>query len=94
PIGVDPALGGWAPRLDDRLRVPGQPLYVAGNAAGVCDLATALAEGRLAGLAAAQALGLVSDDEFAVATERERHALAGRFAARRRLEPTFVQTYR
>jgi hypothetical protein len=27
-------------------------------------------------------------------TERDRAALAGRFVARRRMEPTFVQTFR
>ncbi|HEU0116561.1 MAG TPA: FAD-dependent oxidoreductase [Thermomicrobiales bacterium] len=94
PIGVDAALGGWMPRIDDRLQVPDRPLFVAGNAAGICDLATALAEGRLAGLAAALRLGLLSETGFASATERERSALVGRFEARRRLEPTFVQTYR
>ncbi len=94
PIGVDSALGGWTPRVDDRLQMPGRPLFVAGNAAGICDLATALAEGRLAGLAAATALGLLPDAQFTAATEGERAMLAGRFEARRRLDPAFVQTFR
>jgi pyruvate/2-oxoglutarate dehydrogenase complex dihydrolipoamide dehydrogenase (E3) component len=94
PIGVDSALGGWTPQVDERLQVADRPLFVAGNAAGICDLATTLAEGRLAGLAAARALDLLADDRFLALTERERAALAGRYVARRRMEPTFVQTFR
>src|SRR4029079_15803998 len=94
PIGVDSALGGWAAPVGERMEEADRALFVAGNAAGICDLATTLAEGRLAGLAAARALDLLADDRFLALTERERAALAGRYVARRRRETTVVQPFR
>ncbi|MGD9146990.1 MAG: FAD-dependent oxidoreductase [Anaerolineae bacterium] len=50
-------LGGWIPvhNKDMQTSLPG--LYVAGDAAGIEEASTAMEQGRLAGLAAAQALG-------------------------------------
>jgi thioredoxin reductase len=58
-------LGGHVPLRDQNLRssVPG--IIVAGDAGGVCDVATAIAEGQFAGLSAAAALGLLTNDALA-----------------------------
>jgi sarcosine oxidase subunit alpha len=58
--GYSPALGGLVPLRDGDLRTSVPGIFVAGDAAGTCDVATALAEGNFAGLSAAAALGLVS----------------------------------
>ena len=39
-------------------------LYVAGDVAGIEEASTAMEEGRLAGLAAAESLGYISGSEF------------------------------
>lgn len=58
-----PALGGWMPLHDENMEstVPG--LYVAGDTAGVEEANTAIDEGRLAGVAIAQSLGLLGQAE-------------------------------
>lgn len=55
--------GGWVPThtADMESTCPG--IYVAGDTTGVEEANTALEEGRLAGVAAAQALGHMKDDE-------------------------------
>jgi sarcosine oxidase, subunit alpha len=57
--GYFAALGGLVPLRDDDLRSSVHGLFIAGDAAGVCDVATAVAEGRFAGRSAAASLGLV-----------------------------------
>jgi len=54
-----PELGGWMPlhNADMETSVPG--IYVAGDTAGVEEANTAIDEGRLAGVAIAQSLGLL-----------------------------------
>ena len=93
PIAVDPALGGWVPVVDDLQQVDGTPWFVAGNAAGRCDIAVALAEGHVAGLAAAGSLGLADPAAVDAAAAERDSLLAGRRAARRRAGERFVQTY-
>jgi sarcosine oxidase subunit alpha len=68
PLAFNPALGGLVPIVDDRQesRIPG--LFVSGDAAGVGSVSAAIAEGTLAGVAAAASLALVDDE--AVATAR------------------------
>lgn len=63
--GYSPALGGIIPLRNDHVRssVPG--ILVAGDAAGIGDLATVLAEGTFAGASAAQSLGVVSAESLA-----------------------------
>lgn len=92
--GFDPSCGGHAPTLDDRLGSSLPGLLVAGDAAGPTDPATALAEGRLAGLSAASLLGLLPDAELAAAQAAFAAVAGDRLAARRRLAPTYVQPYR
>ena len=58
-----PELGGWMPlhNGDMESSVPG--IYVAGDTAGVEEANTAIDEGRLAGVAIAQSLGLLASEE-------------------------------
>ena len=57
----DRSLGGFVPVRDVNLRTSNERIYVAGEMAGACDLGVSVAEGRIAGLAAAASLGLASD---------------------------------
>jgi thioredoxin reductase len=78
--GYDATLGGIVPLRDARLRTRVPGILVAGDGAGICDVATATAEGRLAGLSAAAALGLIAEDKLDsaaavyAATSRDRAA--------------------
>jgi len=58
-----PALGGWVPAHDEDLQTSLPGIYVAGDLAGIEEASTAMEEGRLAGLAAAEALGHLSPEE-------------------------------
>ena len=55
-----PALGGWVPVHDENMESSLQGIYVAGDLAGIEEASTAMEEGRLAGLSAAEALGHLS----------------------------------
>lgn len=59
----DPILGGWAPLHDENMESSCEGIYVVGDVTGVEEANTALEEGRLAGIAAAEALGKVSAEE-------------------------------
>jgi len=89
-VGFEPLLGGHVPALDDRLRTTTPAIFVAGDAAGPADPTTALAEGRLAGLAAAATVGLAAP-ALAEAETALARAAAARLAARRRLGSVAVQ---
>jgi pyruvate/2-oxoglutarate dehydrogenase complex dihydrolipoamide dehydrogenase (E3) component len=54
-----PRLGGHVPLHDANMETTLPGLYVAGDITGVEEASTAMEEGRLAGIAAAEALGLV-----------------------------------
>lgn len=58
-----PSLGGWVPLHDENLETSLPGVYVAGDLAGIEEASTAMEEGRLAGLAAAEALGHLSPKE-------------------------------
>lgn len=58
-----PSLGGWVPVHDENMQSTLSGLYVAGDLAGIEEASTAMEEGRLAGLAAAQVLGYFSPEE-------------------------------
>jgi hypothetical protein len=76
----DQDFGEWVPVLDEVGRTSIANLFVAGDAAGVYGAAAAVEAGRRAGLAAARALGALTDRQFA-----ERMAAgARRLAASRR----------
>jgi D-hydroxyproline dehydrogenase subunit alpha len=66
--------GGWVPEHDDSMETGVQGVYVAGEVAGIGGAYAALAEGRLAGLAAARRLGLRVTDADLVTARGERAA--------------------
>lgn len=84
---VSPALGGVVPLHDDSMRTTNPNIYVAGDIAGVEEASTAMEEGRMAGVAAAEDLGYL-DQEMAEEKKkeiRERLQLlrSGQFGSRR-----------
>lgn len=95
-LTVSPALGGAVPLHDHRMRstVPG--VYVAGDIAGVEEASTAMEEGRLAGVSAAEALGRLSPEEAEKRREEIHHRLgllrSGQFGARRAQAKEEIET--
>jgi thioredoxin reductase len=79
-------LGGIVPVGDDHLRTSVDGIIVAGDAAGVGDLAVVLAEGTFAGMCAAHAIGVLAPDRFDEARAAYLRAIDG-FAER---GPTLV----
>lgn len=59
----DPVLGGWAPLHNRNMETTKEGVYIAGDITGVEEANTALEEGRLAGIDAAEKLGLISRAE-------------------------------
>jgi thioredoxin reductase len=53
----DPVLGGWAPLHDAMMETTSRGIYIAGDISGVEEANTALEEGKLAGISAAESLG-------------------------------------
>ncbi|WP_040683483.1 NAD(P)/FAD-dependent oxidoreductase [Thermosinus carboxydivorans] len=72
-----PRLGGHVPLHDENMRTSLDWLYVAGDITGVEEASTAMEEGRLAGIAAAQALGLTSDAAAEAAKNAVRRRIDG-----------------
>jgi len=56
-------LGGFIPLHDENMETTVAGLYVAGDIAGIEEASTAIDEGRLAGVAAVQKIGLMADDQ-------------------------------
>jgi len=56
-------LGGWVPKHDRNMETTVKGIYVAGDTTGVEEANTALEEGRLSGIAAAESLGVLSETE-------------------------------
>jgi NAD(P)H-nitrite reductase large subunit len=63
----DPEHCTWAPVRDGLLQTTVPGMFVAGDAGAPCDVPVALAEGRVAGLAAAASLGYPADEALAKA---------------------------
>jgi thioredoxin reductase len=93
PLGFAAWLGGLVPLVDERLRSPVSGLLVAGDAAGPGSVATAIAEGRLAGIAAAADLGLATENEVRQALAAAGPEVAARAAQRANLAPVHQQPY-
>lgn len=91
-LGFGPQLGGLVPLLSERLEATPNVL-VAGDAAGVGSVSVAIAEGRIAGLAAAVALGKAGAAETDWARSIGGEELQWREAQRRALRPVHVQPY-
>lgn len=68
-----PEFGGLVPVHDENMRSTAPDVYVAGDVTGIEEASTAMEEGRLAGIAAAEALGRVKPDK-AAALKAERNA--------------------
>jgi NADPH-dependent 2,4-dienoyl-CoA reductase/sulfur reductase-like enzyme len=73
----DPLLGGWLPVRGEDMETTTPNLYVAGDCGGVAGSFVAIEEGRIAGIAAAQALGCLSADEARRRGEPSRERLKG-----------------
>ena len=71
-----PSLGGWVPLHDENLETSLPGVYVAGDLAGIEEASTAMEEGRLAGLTAAEALGHLSHKEASAKKSAVRERLA------------------
>jgi sarcosine oxidase subunit alpha len=89
--GYSDGFGGFVPVRDDRLVTTQPGILVAGDAAGLCDILTALAEGTLAGVSAAAGLGLTSEQAIAGARTMLDRTAPGRLDAARAVERTYVQ---
>jgi thioredoxin reductase len=74
-----PALGGHVPLHDGGMETTVEGVYVAGDVTGVEEASSAIEEGNLAGVSAAEALGFLSS----AAAEAKRAEIAGRLQALR-----------
>jgi hypothetical protein len=93
PLAFAAELGGLVPLVDERLQSPVPGLFVAGDAAGAGTVAAAIAEGRLAGVAAAAAVGLATEEDVTAARLAGGESLARRIGLRAGLSPVAVQPY-
>ena len=93
PLAFSAELGGMVSVVDERLQSPAAGIFVAGDAAGVGSISAAIAEGGLAGVAAAAMLGLASDEDVAAAHAAGGPELARRLSLRASLQPLFAQPY-
>lgn len=71
--------GGFIPLHNDKMETSKEGVYVAGDATGVEEANTALEEGKIAGISAAESLGLISHHD----AERQRIEIWGRLEALR-----------
>lgn len=71
-----PEVGGWVPAHDENMETSVPGIYVAGDLAGIEEASSAMEEGRLAGLAAAEALGHLSPEDGGVKKTEVRQRLA------------------
>jgi NADPH-dependent 2,4-dienoyl-CoA reductase/sulfur reductase-like enzyme len=91
-LGFSPQLGGLVPLLSDHMEA-GRHVYVAGEAAGIGSIAAIIAEGRLAGLAAAAAVGRADAPGTTAAQTLGGEELQWRVEQRRALRPVHAQPY-
>jgi thioredoxin reductase len=93
PLGFAAELGGLVPVVDERMQSPIPGLFVAGDAAGVGSVAAVIAEGRLAGVAAAASLGLAGDENVAATRAAGGAELEWRQTVRASLQSVVVQPF-
>jgi len=82
----EPLLGGWIPVRGEHMETSVPNVYAAGDCAGVAGSFVAIEEGRIAGLAAAQALGHLSTGEAQRRMGPSRERLTGLTRLRRALD--------
>ncbi len=84
------AFGGYIPLHNEKMETSVEGIYVAGDSTGVEEANTALEEGKIAGMSAAESLGLVSAEEAdafrKAAWERLESLRLGPFGERRLAE--------
>ncbi len=93
PLGFAAELGGLVPVVDERMHSPIPGLFVAGDAAGVGSVAAVIAEGRLAGVAAAASLGLGGDENVVATRAAGGSELGRRQTMRAALQSVAVQPF-
>jgi ferredoxin len=71
-----PAKGGPVPEVDEYGETSIAGIYAAGDVAGIEEASSAMLQGRIAGAAAARALGYLKEDEFQRRVEAYRASLA------------------
>lgn len=86
-LTFNPVFGGWIPLHNKDMETSNEGVYVAGDSTGVEEANTALEEGKIAGIAAAQSLGYINDEDAeklkSEAWERLRSLRYGPFGERR-----------
>ncbi len=82
----DPLLGGWVPIRGEDMETTASGVYVAGDCGGVAGSFVAIEEGRIAGIAAARALGCLSPEEARRRMAPMRERLAGLLRLRQALD--------
>ncbi len=82
----DPLRGGWIPIRDEDMQTSVAGVYAAGDCTGVAGSMVALAEGRIAGIAAARSLGYLTDEQAGARMASCRKRLAGLGRLRRILD--------
>ncbi len=86
-LTFNPVFGGWIPLHNKDMETSNKGVYVAGDTTGVEEANTALEEGKIAGISAAQKLGYLSDEVAeklkSEAWERLRSLRYGPFGDRR-----------
>ncbi len=84
-----PAFGGHVPLHDAQMETTVPGIYVAGDVTGVEEASTAMEEGNMAGVCAAEALGYLSKEEARIKKAQIKKRLdilrSGAFGERRRL---------
>jgi sarcosine oxidase subunit alpha len=92
--GYAEALGGWTPLRDRHMQTTTPGIFVCGDAAGTCDVRVALAEGALAGLAAAATLDLVDPGSVHLARSAYEAVAVSRIHVAESLTSNHVQVER
>jgi thioredoxin reductase len=90
-VAYSAELGGFVPIRDELLRTSQPSILVAGDAAGICDRATAMTEGTFAGISAAAAVGLVGDDHLHSAKADYLRRVANLIDQTRHFGPLYAQ---
>lgn len=92
-----PELGGWVTIHNEDMKTTANNIFIAGDAAGVEEANIAIDEGRLAGVAVAQNLGLVSEKEAETIKEEYRERLfslrSGKDKERLECKRTLIRAY-
>ncbi len=79
-------LGGFVPVHNENMETSVSGIYVAGDAAGIEEASIAMEEGRIAGLAAAESLGLIKPEKAKIAKDKAKESLL-----QLRLKPSYSQ---